>query len=129
MWVRIDNGVVTEITDTDPTGKYYPSINWIDCIHANIGDAFVDGAFIPVVLDTVILSCSAWQIRAALTQLGWRAAVEAAISAANQDLQDAWHYANSFQQDNAKIAEIASAIGKTEIDVKHLFDLAVTLQV
>ncbi|MCK0744112.1 DUF4376 domain-containing protein [Chromohalobacter nigrandesensis] len=32
MWARINNnGIVTEITDIDPTGRFHPSLTWIEC--------------------------------------------------------------------------------------------------
>jgi hypothetical protein len=29
MWAKIDSGLVEEITDTDPSGRFHPSINWV----------------------------------------------------------------------------------------------------
>lgn len=31
MWARIENGVVVEITDVDPTGRFHPSLVWVGC--------------------------------------------------------------------------------------------------
>ena len=30
MWARIENGVVLELTETDPAGRYHPMIPWVD---------------------------------------------------------------------------------------------------
>lgn len=46
MWARISNGVVAEITDTDPSGRFHPSIEWVKCGddvrpgHAYDGESF-----------------------------------------------------------------------------------------
>lgn len=31
MWARIENGVVAEITDMDPAGRFHPSLQWVIC--------------------------------------------------------------------------------------------------
>ncbi|WP_251976705.1 hypothetical protein [Salinicola avicenniae] len=31
MWALINNGVVTEITDIDPEGRFHPSLDWQPC--------------------------------------------------------------------------------------------------
>jgi hypothetical protein len=74
------------------------------------------------------LVCSAYQIRAALNQLGWRQLVENAVAnSADQDLKDAWQFSQSFTQDHPKVLQIAQSIGKTEADLQTLFELAITL--
>jgi hypothetical protein len=75
-----------------------------------------------------VFICSAYQIREALNQLGWRNDVEAAISSGSQSLKDAWLFSELFASNNAKIAEIATEISKTAEDITTLFELAVTLQ-
>lgn len=30
-WARIEDGVVREVIDFDPAGKFHPSINWVKC--------------------------------------------------------------------------------------------------
>lgn len=75
----------------------------------------------------VVLTCTAYQIRQALSQLGIRAAVEAAISAGSQELIDAWEYAAEFRRDNPKIAEMAAALNKSSAEIDAIFKLAVTL--
>lgn len=72
-------------------------------------------------------TCNAWQMRAALNQLGWRAAVEAAVaSSPNQDLRDGWAHIQEFHRNHAWIAQIATSIGKTDVDLDNLFAIAVT---
>lgn len=31
MWARIDNGIVAEIIDFDPSGKFHAAIEWVKC--------------------------------------------------------------------------------------------------
>lgn len=31
MWARIENGLVVEITDIDPSGRFHSSITWTSC--------------------------------------------------------------------------------------------------
>ena len=31
MWARIENNVVMELTDIDPTGRYHDSLIWVEC--------------------------------------------------------------------------------------------------
>ncbi|MFQ2050947.1 tail fiber assembly protein [Aeromonas veronii] len=31
MWARIENNVVMETTNTDPSGRYYEGLNWMEC--------------------------------------------------------------------------------------------------
>ncbi|MBC2405474.1 hypothetical protein HF257_05625 [Pseudomonas sp. WS 5106] len=31
MWARIDNGLVVELTDKDPAGRFHPSYEWAAC--------------------------------------------------------------------------------------------------
>lgn len=48
MWARIENGVVMEITDIDPDGRFHPSLIWVPCgKDTSIGYVFTDGAFTP----------------------------------------------------------------------------------
>lgn len=81
----------------------------------------------PADIITIIPEITPYQIREAMNQLGLRADVEAAISAGDQSLKDLWNYAPSFKRNHPKIAEIATAIGKTDADIDALFTLAATL--
>lgn len=72
--------------------------------------------------------CAAWQFRRALTQLGWRASVEAAVAAAGQDVMDMWEYAANFERLHPMIATLAAAVNKTDADIDAVFELALTYQ-
>ena len=71
-----------------------------------------------------VLNVSPWQMRRALNEMGLRAAVESAVAGADQTTKDAWEFATSFRRDNAMIAAVAAALGKTSADLDALFALA-----
>jgi hypothetical protein len=74
------------------------------------------------------LTCTPFQIRAALTQQGLRAQVEAAVAAsADQTIKDAWEYAQQFVENDKFITQMAAVLGKSPADIHALFQLAVTL--
>lgn len=31
MWARIEDGVVRELTDVDPAGRFHPDLVWVEC--------------------------------------------------------------------------------------------------
>lgn len=46
MWARIDNDVVAETTETDPTGRFHRSILWVPAdANVRVGWSYVDGQF------------------------------------------------------------------------------------
>lgn len=67
------------------------------------------------------------QIRLALTQLGLRAAVETAVTAASQDVLDTWHYATEFDRNNPLVASLATQLNVTSEQLDGLWRLAATL--
>lgn len=76
---------------------------------------------------TSTISVTPWQIRKALNQLGLRASVEAAVAASSQEVKDGWEFASEFRSDNELIAQLCTALGKTEVERLALFQLAATL--
>ena len=74
-----------------------------------------------------VITVTPWQIRKALNQLGLRASVEAAVAASSQEVKDGWEFASEFRSDNELIAQLCSALGKTEGERVALFQLAATL--
>lgn len=73
------------------------------------------------------MQCTNSQFRRALTQKGWRADVEAAVSAAGQDIRDMYEYDTVFYRGRAEFSQIAAVINKTEADIDSVFELAITL--
>jgi hypothetical protein len=88
----------------------------------------VDGVVTQIaVIATVPRVVSPRQIRLALSAIGQRAAVEAYVDAADITVQDSWHYTVEFYEDNPLILACMTALGKTEDDLKALFDIALGL--
>lgn len=73
------------------------------------------------------MACSPWQMRKALDATGDRDAVEAAITSADRATQDAWEYATQFERLNHLVLTFGQVLGKTEVELDALFELAVTL--
>lgn len=81
----------------------------------------------PVPPAPVPQSVTPLQIRLALTQLGLRAAVDAAVLAADPGTRDAWEYALEIRRDNPLLAAFAAALGKTPEEVDEIFRIAARL--
>jgi hypothetical protein len=44
MWALIINGVVVELTDTDPKGRFHPSLDWVECESSVVEGSTYDGS-------------------------------------------------------------------------------------
>lgn len=67
------------------------------------------------------------QFRQALNAVGQRAAVEAAIAAADQDTKDWYEFATSFERNHPTVIAMATALAISPAEVDAVFDLAATL--
>jgi len=67
------------------------------------------------------------QIRHALTELGLRTEVEAAIASSSQDLKDWWEFAQSFERNHPMVVGMGQALGKTPAELDAVFTLGATL--
>ncbi|MDP1527739.1 MAG: hypothetical protein Q8M20_18195 [Rhodocyclaceae bacterium] len=89
---------------------------------------WVDGAWVfDISASRAAMSCTSGQFRIALTQLGLRAIVEQAILTANQDTKDMWEYFTTYRRLHPAVIGIATALGKTDVEVDAIFELAVTI--
>lgn len=70
---------------------------------------------------------SPWQFRKALNAEGLRAAVEAAIAAADQDTKDGYEFATEFRRHDPLVITMGTALGKTSAQMDDFFALATTL--
>lgn len=70
---------------------------------------------------------SARQVRLILSQFGYRAQVEGAISLASQDVQDEWNYANEFERASPVLNGMAQLLGLTDSDVDLMFEIGAGL--
>lgn len=94
----------------------------------SVGDLW-DGAVFssPPPPPPVVLTCTPWQMRKALNNLGLRAAVESYVATADQTTKDGWEFATEFREDDAFVTAAQAALGMTDADRTNLFQLAVTL--
>ena len=76
-------------------------------------------------------TCSPWQIRKALNQLGIRDAVEQAVSSATGDgaqtLKDGWEFATEFRSDDQFVISMGAALGKNAEETAELIQFAGSL--
>lgn len=68
-----------------------------------------------------------WPIRDALNTLGWRNDVEAAVAAGDQKTKDAWLHAKDFKRLDPLVIGLGVVLGKTDVEIDELFELAMTL--
>jgi len=74
------------------------------------------------------VTCSPWQIRKALNQLGLRDAVEAAVAASpDRNLHDGWERATEFRSDDPFVIAMGATLGKTVAEVRAIIELGTTL--
>lgn len=46
MWARIEGDMVAEITDADPSGRFHPSLKWVECTDGVLpGATYINGKF------------------------------------------------------------------------------------
>lgn len=79
-------------------------------------------------IDRPVISCSPWQIRKALNQLGLRQQVEEAISAsADMTLKDGWEFAIEFRSDDLFVLAMGASIGMNDEQATQFIQYASTL--
>lgn len=81
----------------------------------------------PVPPTPVPAEVSPRQIRQALTAIGLRSAVEAAVAASDQDTKDWWEFATVFERQHPMVISMAQALDVTEQQLNDLFILAGSL--
>lgn len=67
------------------------------------------------------------QIRMALTQLGLRSQVEAAVLAGDQDMKDWYEFSTYFDRNHPQVLAMATALGVTSQELDALWALGATL--
>lgn len=67
------------------------------------------------------------QIRQALTALGLRSAVEAAVAAGDQNLKDWWEFATAFERAHPRVIAMAQALDVSTEELDQLFIVAAGL--
>jgi hypothetical protein len=72
-------------------------------------------------------SVTAAQARLALNAAGKRAAVEAVVAAATQDIKDYWQYSSNIDRQHPVILQMAAILGWTSTDLDTLFIAAAAI--
>jgi hypothetical protein len=67
------------------------------------------------------------QFRRALTRVGLRAAVEAAVATASQDMKDEWNFSTAILRNQPDLNAMATALGVSQSQLDDVFILAATL--
>lgn len=87
-----------------------------------------EGDFVPpVVIPQVPANVTPRQIRQAMSRIGLRATVEAAVAASDQDIKDWWEFSTTFERNRPQVLMMATALGKTAEDLDNLWLLASSL--
>ena len=68
-----------------------------------------------------------WQIRKALNQTGKREMIESAVLSSDEDTQDGWKYATSFERNNQLFIALCQTLGLSDSEIDDLFILAGSL--
>ena len=105
-WARVENNTVVETIPIDPSGRYHPSLVWVQCNDVvSVGDLY-DGTKFETPQETSValeawrerLVCGPLQIRKALRAANLHSAVTAYVNAADEETQEAWEYASEFKR-------------------------------
>lgn len=67
------------------------------------------------------------QIRQALTRAGLRAAVEAAVTAGDQDLKEWYEFSTAFERNNAQVIAMGEALSVSPASLDDLWTLRAQL--
>ena len=67
------------------------------------------------------------QIRQALTRAGLRNAVEAAVTAGDQDLKDWYEFSTAFERNNAQVIAMGEALSVSPASLDDLWALGASL--
>jgi hypothetical protein len=124
MYKLTNHTSILRITDgasipNDPANTDYAQyLQWLS--EGNTPDP-ADPVIIP------IPSCSPRQIRQALTAVGLRASVEAAVAAGDQDLKDWWEFSTTIERNHPQVVAMGAALGQTPEALDALFTAGAAL--
>lgn len=124
---KVVNSVVVEtlLPGRDLTELFTQALGWFPCDDVvTQGWQYLDGSFLPPVRvqnTRIPASVTAFQARAALLQAGLLDAAEAAVTAAEKEVQLAWEYATEFNRYSPTLLSLAAALGLTPQRVDELF--------
>lgn len=128
MWALIRDGVVSEITNLDPSGRFHPSLVWIACTaDVRPGWSFDGAAFTPPVAPAIPVPASITmrQARRCLYDRGLIDQVDAAIAALPEPerthAQIDWERSSAVERYRGLVLLVAQGLGLTDAQLDELF--------
>lgn len=128
MWARIENGVVSELTEINPDGRYHSSYTWTKCgKNVSVGWTYDGKVFSAPQADPpqtpVIVTMR--QARLALHAAGLLQSVEDSIDAMPEPSRTTarieWDYASMVERSSQFVAMLGAAIGLDYAQMDELF--------
>lgn len=117
--IRDSDGVVVSPAQSTDDPAFIEYIEWVE--QGN------EPTVATKAIQQKVLSVTPRQLRLALTQIGIRSQVEAAVAAADQDTKDTWEFSTECLRDNPLLNMMGASLGKSQDDLDALFALAATL--
>lgn len=124
MYKLTDYNVIIRLTDN----AFIP-----ECVGNTDYDAYLEWVALgntPEPADVIepIYSCSPWQIRKALNEIGQRQTVESAVASSTDiTLKDGWEFATEFISNDPFVIMMGTVIGKDEVEISEFIKYASTL--
>lgn len=124
----VDGWASQQVTPTSPSRTFgsLPTVFYTFVDQAEF-DAALLTADLTLPVRQIIPNASPRQIRMALTRVGLRSQVEAAVAAGSQDLKDWYEFSTVFERDNLQVNAMGSALAVDAESLDNLWLLAATL--
>ncbi len=135
-YVRIENGVVVELfeTDQDIAELFHPDLHWVPAADdVAEGDVYVEDQFSkpipPIVVPIVPEQVTRYQARAALYKAGLLDDVEGFMALPNADrlLILAWQDAQTFRRHSPMVIDLGVVLGLSAAQIDELFIVAAAI--
>lgn len=134
MWALIIDGRVTQLAQTNPAGRYHPTMQWVACgDEVALGWRYADEGFLPPAPPAmeVPATISMRQARLCLHAHGLLASVQPAIDALPEPDRTAaqieWDYSAAVERHRGFVVTIGQALGLDDAQLDALFIEAATL--
>lgn len=134
MWARIEDNRVLEVTNSDPAGRFHPSIAWISVPNGTEAGMVKSGSnyvWPDTGLSAQVRVITRRQGRLALLQAGKLDLVESALDAiadtTEKKAAQIEYEADTWELDNPFLQSMWSQLSGTEQELNDLFTLAKTL--
>ena len=139
MWALVQNGVVSEVTDINPDGRFHPDFQWEACgDDVSTGWSYVDGEFIPAEEDAQASNTACTQAQGLIALFVVKQITEAHVLEAIEKIADpvqrytiliGYQRATTWERDSPTMQAMADLLQLNSDDMDDLFAHAVTVQV